>query len=198
MQKLSIENLISFEDDIKESFEKGNIKAPVHLSKGNEEALLRIFANIKIDDWVFSTHRSHYHALLKGVDREVLKKDILAGRSICLHDKKNNFFTSAIVAGVLPIAVGVALAIKKNNSSEHVWVFVGDMAAETGIFHESVKYAHRNLLPIRFVIEDNGYSVNTPTQECWGENCFSCYAPVLKYSYERGYPHQGSGKWVTF
>ena len=169
MKTLNKEQLIAFEDEIEKEWLEGNIMAPVHFSKGNEDELIKIFERVNENDWVFSTHRSHYHALLKGIDSDWLKKEILEGRSIHLNNKENKFFTSAIVGGILPIALGTAMAIKLKGSKESVWVFVGDMAAEMGIFHECVKYASRNDLPIHFVVEDNGLSVDTPTQKTWGE-----------------------------
>ncbi len=196
IQTITKEDLISFEDDIKKVFELGAIRAPVHFSGGNEDELISIFENVKEHDWVFSTHRSHYHALLKGIDREWLKVEILHGRSICIMNKEHSFFSSAIVAGALPIALGMALSIQMEDSHKHVWVFVGDMAAETGTFHEVIKYATRNDLPITFIIEDNSYSVNTPTQQCWGENCSD--SRLMRYYYRREFPHQGTGRWVEF
>ena len=92
---------------------------------------------------------------------------------------------------------GTALAIKLKKGTERVWVFVGDMCSEMGVFHECVKYAKRHNLPITFVVEDNGLSVETPTQKVWGEEDLG-NAQILKYKYERFYPHHGSGKWVTF
>jgi pyruvate dehydrogenase E1 component alpha subunit len=177
---IDAQGLIAFEDDIAREIEAGKIHAPVHLSKGNEQELISIFKHIYPDDWVFSTHRSHYHALLKGVPSDLVKSEIMAGHSITLNFKEYSFFSSAIVGGILPIALGVAMG------GQRAWAFVGDMAAETGIFHECVKYAHAHKLPIKFVVEDNGLSVNTPTDDIWG------------YSYKRRFPHQGSGKWVTF
>ncbi len=190
------DELISFEKDLARVFEQGLIYAPVHFSGGNEEELIRLFESIDESDWVFSTHRSHYHALLKGVDKDFLRNEILEGRSICLHDKEHNFFTSAIVAGAVSIAVGVAFGISLRKESQHVWVFVGDMAAETGVFHESVKYARRNNLPVTFIIEDNDLSVNTSTSLCWGK-CGGVDS-IKRYYYERQYPHQGIGKWIDF
>ena len=58
--------LIAFEKEIADIYLMGKIHAPIHLSGGNEEQLLRIFKEIKTDDWCFATYRSHYHALLKG------------------------------------------------------------------------------------------------------------------------------------
>ncbi len=174
------QELIDFEADIAQLFEDAQIPSPVHLSKGNEDNLIEIFKNIKSSDWVFSNHRSHYHALLKGIPPEWLKSEILVNRSITVNNTTYNFFSSAIVGGILPIAVGVAM------TGQTVWCFVGDMSAETGIFHECVKYATGHKLPIHFVVEDNGLSVETPTEKVW------------RYSYQRELPHQGSGKFVIF
>ena len=56
------QELIDFEMSIKENYEDGNIPAPIHLSKDNEEHLIEIFQYVHKDDWVFSTWRNHYHA----------------------------------------------------------------------------------------------------------------------------------------
>ena len=100
--------LIKFEEDIKFLYENKKIKAPIHLSGNNEKNLIKIFKNIKSDDWVFSTWRNHYHALLKGIPKELLKKKIIQGKSMGIMSKKYKFFSSAIVGGILPIAMGVA------------------------------------------------------------------------------------------
>lgn len=191
------ESLIKFEEEIADIFTAGKIRAPVHLSDGNEDALIDIFKNIKSDDWVFSTHRSHYHALLHGIDPEWLKEEIIRGNSISICNPKHNFYSSGIVGGNTPIALGVAMALKRKRAPQHVWVFVGDMAAEGGIFHECVKYAMRNDLPITFIVEDNSISTYTPTQKAWGEEHSESKTVMYSHKKEK-YPHYGSGKWVTF
>ncbi|HLD37081.1 MAG TPA: thiamine pyrophosphate-dependent enzyme [Candidatus Nanoarchaeia archaeon] len=188
--------LTDFEDEIKGLYLAGKIRSPVHFCKGNEKELIDIFRNVNEGDWFFSTHRSHYHALLAGIDKEWLKQEILENKSIHLNNEKYNFFTSAIVAGALPIAVGVAEGIKHKNSGEHVWAFIGDMGARTGIYYECREYAEGHDLPITFVREDNGFSVNTPTKKVWGEK--NAKGKEIAYAYERVYPHHGCGQWVTF
>lgn len=191
------EELIKFEEEVIKHFMNKEILAPIHLSVGSEESLIEIFKQIdKENDWVFSTHRSHYHALLKGIDKDWLKREIMERRSIHINNGEKKFLTSAIMAGVIPIAVGTAMALKRKKSSSKVWVFVGDMTAEMGIFHECSKYATRHDLPITFVVEDNGLSVNTPTQEVWGTS--KAESKIIKYNYERKYPHQGCGQWLVF
>jgi len=195
---LSAKDLLKFEEEVEQEFCDGKIKAPVHLSNGNEEQVIEVFKNVKEDDWVFSTWRSHFHALLHGVDPEFLKTKIRKGRSITLTSKDPKLVTSAIVGGVLPIAVGAAMGIKRKNGNNRVWIFVGDMTYELGIFHECFKYSTGHDLPITFVVEDNGLSTNTPTKETWGfEDGKNVH--LIKYDYERGkYPHVGVGKWVEF
>lgn len=191
------EELIAFEELVANEFSAATIHGPVHLSGGNEEQLIEIFKDIKPDDWVFSSWRNHFHALLHGVPKEYVLSEIRSGRSMNLMCPEHNFFSSAIVGGIAPIAVGVAAGIKRDNMTNHVWCFIGDMAATLGIYHESQKYAMRNDLPITFVIEDNGVSCNSPTSLCWGENV-SKEIRSKRYTYERRYPHVGIGKYIRF
>ena len=121
------EELIAFEKRVAEAFERAEIKGPVHLSGGNEDALIDIFKYINEEDWVFSTYRNHYHALLHGIDPDWLFDQIKQGRSMNISAPR--FFTSAIVGGTLSIAVGVAKVLF--GSGRRVWCFVGDMAATT-------------------------------------------------------------------
>ena len=109
------EELIQFEDDIISHWEGGEITGPIHLSNGNEEQLIEVFKKISPTDWVFSTWRSHYHALLHGVEKSKLKQKILDGKSITIVDKESKFYASAIVTGTLPIALGVAKSLKQKN-----------------------------------------------------------------------------------
>lgn len=191
------EELIHFENKIVESWESGKIRGPVHLSGGNEKPLIEIFKRISENDWVFSTWRSHYHALLKGVSPDWLEKEILEGRSITIVNKDEKFYSSAIVGGILPIAVGVAMSNKRKGIDETVWCFVGDMTFETGTFMENYKYAKNFDLPIKFVVEDNEVSTNTPTIETWN-NKTEIPDDVIWYKYEKKWPHYGTGKWVIF
>ncbi len=195
---LSAKELINFEDDIISHWENGEITGPIHLSNGNEEQLIKIFSKIGVEDWVFSTWRSHYHALLHGVEPPVLKQKILDGKSITIVDKECKFYSSAIVTGTLPIALGVAKALKLKNSKDKVWVFLGDMAFESGIFYEVHKYARNYDLPLHFVVEDNGVSTNTPTLDTWNGKQREIPEDVIYYKYESKYPHYGTGKWVVF
>ena len=195
---LTVHDLQSFEEEVKIFYENAHISAPVHLSKGNEKEVIEIFQYVHPDDWVFSSWRNHFHALLHGMDRNVLMKDIVDGRSMSTSNVNPKFYSSSIVAGVIPIAVGTAYSLKMKNSDRRVWCFIGDMTFETGIFYEAYKYTKNFNLPLQFVVEDNNLSTNTPTDETWGGIKRDVPDDVIYYRYERGYPHHGTGNWVLF
>ena len=203
--------LISFEEDIANIFNNGQIRSPVHLYYGNEDFMIKIFEDIdKQNDWVCCTWRNHYQALLKDIPQDVVKQNILDGKSMIMSLPQYKFLCSSIVAGIAPIATGIALSIKLQKKKNKVWCWIGDMAAETGVFHESYKYSLNHDLPITFIIEDNMKSVCTPTNVVWHRQTpyylKEQYAGgILKqdklyyYQYHNTkYPHSGAGVRVQF
>ena len=101
---ITSEELIAFEDRVKDAYENAQVKGPVHLSKNNEEQLIELFQYIHPEDWVLSAWRNHYHALLHGVDSEKLFNWISEGRSMGTNNLNPNFYASSIVGGIIPIA----------------------------------------------------------------------------------------------
>jgi TPP-dependent pyruvate/acetoin dehydrogenase alpha subunit len=191
-------DLIAFEKEIAAEFEAGQIKAPVHLAGGNEQILIDIFKDIRPDDWVLCAWRSHYHCLLKGVPPADLKAAIHAGRSIALCFPEHRILSSAIVGGICPIATGLGWAIKERGGKERVHMFVGDMTAHTGIYHECWQYCFGHDLPVTLWTESNGKSVCTDTEEVWGKWETFANRSSRNYTYELTRPHVGTGKWVRF
>ena len=202
MKKYSKNELIEFEEDIAKEFNSGKIKAPVHLYSGNEDSMISVFQDVKDEDWVLCSWRSHYQCLLKGVPAERVKKNIMDGKSIALCFPEYKVFSSAIVTGILPIAVGLGLAAKRSGSCEKIHCFVGDMTSETGSFEECYKYVKNHDLPVRFIVEDNGKSVCTDTKKTWNsirltyEEVYNKH--IRYYKYETKWPHAGAGQRVQF
>jgi pyruvate dehydrogenase E1 component alpha subunit len=203
------QDLIDFETDIGETFNRGEIRAPIHLYAGNEDLIMRVFEKIDVKkDWICCTWRNHYQALLKGIPTAVIKERIMAGKSMVMNLPEYKFICSSIVGGIPSIATGLALAAKLCGTDEHVWCWTGDMSAETGAWAEAYKYARAQDLPITFVVEDNELSVLTPTHEMWGADKW--YLPaqnrvwyeskhLIYYKYKNTkYPHAGAGVRVQF
>ena len=199
---MTANDLINFETEIANLFKAAQIRAPIHLYYGNEAQMIDLFRDVRPEDWVCCSWRSHYQCLLKGVPPEKVREEILAGRSISLCFPEYRVVSSAIVGGILPIAVGIAMGIKRRGETAHVHCFMGDMTAETGIAHECLKYSHNHQLPIQFIVEDNGKSVCTDTREAWRQPTLTCeqtpHPMVVHYQYQTKYPHAGAGVRVQF
>mgnify|MGYP001103998769 CR=1 FL=1 len=198
----SVSELIAFENQVAERFNAAEIRAPVHLYSNNERQMIALFEDVKSDDWVFCSWRSHYQCLLKGVPPEKVMDEIMEGRSISLCFPSYKIYSSAIVGGVLPVAVGAAMSIKRDGGEARVHCFLGDMTAETGIAHECIKYSRNFDLPIRFIVEDNNKSVVTDTRKTWNTQQLSfddsSDPMIVHYRYENKYPHAGAGTRVQF
>lgn len=202
--KYTPQALIEFENLVCEAWRNKEIRAPVHLYYGNEEQMIEVFDEVREQDWVFCSWRSHYQCLLKGVPPDTLIQDIKNGRSMALNYPEYRVMSSAIVTGVIPIATGKSFDIKRKGLDEHVYCFVGDMTAETGCFTENWKYASNYNLPITFVIEDNNKSVCTDTRKTWNkendswETISKFSNKIIYYKYENKYPHAGTGERIQF
>ena len=187
-----------FEKKIFDDYNEGKIPYPIHLTSGNEKYLKTIFQYIDRKDWVLCSWRNHAHAILHGVSLVELKKQIFNGKSMYVSSKKNNFLSSSIAGGIIPIALGLAIAIKKKKLKKKVWLFVGDMTSFMGVYFEAYYYSRNFKLPLEFVIEDNGKSVETNTYKTVGIKKFKYRNDIFYYKYKLKYPHHGTGKFVSF
>jgi pyruvate dehydrogenase E1 component alpha subunit len=206
------DDLIQFEETLVEDWKEGLIKVPCHLSGGNEDALIELFKEIKPTDWVVSTHRNHYHYLLKGGDAHELRKEILGlpnrlsdGRSGSMHttDLSCRFVSSCLVGCGAPVAVGIALSIALRSGGEKVWCFLGDGAVDEGMFYESLCYAEGRKLPVTFVVEDNNRSVVSSQEERCVRGSDTRYHALcsrfVRYiEFTPTYPHVADGSFISF
>jgi TPP-dependent pyruvate/acetoin dehydrogenase alpha subunit len=119
-----------------------------------------------------SGHRAHAHYLAKGGDLPAMIAEMYGkatgcsrgkGGSMHLADDAAGFVGStAIVAGTVPVGVGLAYAMKLRRTDQVSCIFIGDAVAETGVFFEAVNFAVLKRLPVLFVCENNLYSVYSP------------------------------------
>ena len=79
---VTADELIAFETKVKDTYEAGKVKGPIHLAKNNENQMIEIFQYIDKDDWVFVPWRNHYQAILHGVDKDKLFESICNGNSM--------------------------------------------------------------------------------------------------------------------
>jgi len=189
--------LVDFVNEVADLHDKGFLPFAIHLPGGNEQQLIDIFGEIGESDYVLSTHRNWYHALLHGVPKDSLLERIKSARSMFVFDRKRNFLVSAIIGGTPGIAVGIGVALKRKGSNQRVWCFVGDGIEDTGHFAEAVRYVDGFELPVTFVIEDDGMAVEASKESRWGTGKDLIWPVcVRRYKYKKSRPHIRTGNFA--
>ena len=160
------------EEKLADWYNSGLIKAPVHLSIGQEAVAVGVMAALAPQDKIVSTHRCHGHYLAKGGDMKHMMAEILGKTTGCcrgkggtMHlfdDNVGHVISTPLVGASIPFAVGIALASKMKGENKIAVAFFGDGAVEEGIFWESINFASVKKLPVLFVCENNFYATQSP------------------------------------
>ena len=160
-----------FEEKSAEQYTKAKIRGFLHLYIGEEAVAVGVIQALTDEDNILSTYREHGHALARGLSPESIMAEMYGkqegcsmgrGGSMHLFDASKRFYGgNAIVAGHLPMAVGMALASKKQNKRNITCCFFGEGAAAEGEFHESMNLAALWSVPVLFVCENNLYAMGT-------------------------------------
>jgi pyruvate dehydrogenase E1 component alpha subunit len=160
-----------FEEACAEQYTKGHIRGFLHLCIGQEAVNVGALQALGPEDNILSTYREHGHALVRGVSPDAIMAEMFGkqegcskgrGGSMHLFDKATRFFGgNAIVAGHLPMAVGLALAAKRLKEDRITCCIFGEGAAAEGAFHEAMNLASLWELPLLFLCENNRYAMGT-------------------------------------
>ena len=152
---------------------EGTIPGEMHLSNGQEPCAVGICAHLTPRDIVTATHRPHHAAIAKGVDLKKMTAEIFGkktglsggrGGHMHLFDPNVNFACSGIVGQGMGPAVGAALSRKMKGEDGVAVAFIGEGAANQGVFHESLNLASLWSLPVIFLIEDNAWGISVSKQ----------------------------------
>ena len=159
------------EEAIRRHYCEDEMKTPVHLSLGEEAIATGVTQALSPQDQFFGTYRSHGIYLARTGETDQFfaemygkKTGLLKGRAGSMHLSSSEvgmMGTSAIVAGIIPVAVGAGYAAKISDIDRVVAVFFGDGATEEGAFWESFNIACLLKLPVLFICEDNELAVFT-------------------------------------
>lgn len=155
-----------FEESLIGMHAQGHFRGHYHVYIGQEATGVGAISCLDPGDYVFTTHRNHGHLLARGADPGRLFAEIL-GRSDGYNKGKGGTFhvavaalgiphTSAVVAGMIPLATGAAFAAKRRGSGQLSMCFFGDGALEEGAAAESFNLASLWKLPIVYLCENNG------------------------------------------
>jgi pyruvate dehydrogenase E1 component alpha subunit len=160
-----------FEERCVELYSAAKIRGFLHLYIGEEAVATGVMEALRPGDAIVATYREHGHALIRGVPANEVMAEMFGklegcsrgrGGSMHLFDAERRFYGgNAIVAGGLPVALGLALAEKKLGSDNVAVCFFGDGAVAEGEFHETMNLAALWDLPLLFCCENNRYAMGT-------------------------------------
>ncbi len=158
-----------FEERVLELFPRGLFYGTTHTYIGQEANAVGVLHWLEESDIVVSNHRCHGHFLAYGGSMHGLASELMgrttgicAGRGGSQHIQWRNFYANGILGGTVPLAVGMALAVKKQSQGSVVFSFMGDGTLGEGVVYESLNMASLWELPVFFVLENNRYAQSTP------------------------------------
>src|SRR5579875_3637095 len=150
---------------------------------GQEASQIGSAFALRRDDWTFPTYRDVGVALIRGASLRSLvahlmgnSNDPMKGRQMPSHwgFRTINFASVASpIASHLPVAVGVAMAMKFKNEDKVVLAYHGDGATSSGDFHSAYNFAGVYKAPIVFICENNGWAISLPASKQTASGTFA-------------------------
>lgn len=164
-----------FEEKVNEMYTKAKIGGYCHLNIGEEAVIVGTMAALNSDDKILASYREHGHAIARGMDPKGVMAELFGketgvahgrGGSMHMFDPRIGFLGGwGIVGGHLPIAAGVAFAIKYRGGNQVVVTYTGEGSTNIGAFHESLNLAGVWKLPVLWIISNNGYEMGTESSK---------------------------------
>jgi pyruvate dehydrogenase E1 component alpha subunit len=161
-----------FEEEANRQTNLGNIVGTLHMYCGEEAVAVGVCANLRDDDYVLGTHRSHGHCIAKGAESDKMMAELFGkatgtcrgkGGSMHVADFSLNMLgANGIVGAGIGPTTGTALASKIRGTDQVSVCFFGDGAAARGTFHEAIAMGSLWQLPVVYVCENNGYQQWVP------------------------------------
>lgn len=153
-------------------FSEGKLFGTVHTCIGQEFSGVAVAAALQPGDLVFSNHRCHGHFIartgkVEGLIAEVMGKQsgVCGGRGGSQHLCAEGFFSNGVQGGIVPVAAGLAYALKRKSPHGVAVVFIGDGTLGEGALYETLNIAAKWELPLLVVLENNRYSQSTAQPE---------------------------------
>jgi pyruvate dehydrogenase E1 component alpha subunit len=178
------------EEKCAELYGEGKIRGFLHLYVGEEAIAAGSLRALRSEDAVVATYREHAHALLRGIPMTSIMAEMFGkqqgcsrgrGGSMHLFDSTTRFYGgNAIVAGGLPLAVGLAFADSMLHQNRVTACYFGDGAVAEGAFHESLNMAALWRLPVLFCCENNLYAMGTALERAQSQTDLSAKAAAYR------------------
>jgi acetoin:2,6-dichlorophenolindophenol oxidoreductase subunit alpha len=159
-----------FEQKVLDLFAQGQINGTTHTCLGQEYIPVALRPLLSLADFVFSNHRGHGHYLARYGDFRGLLAEIMGRTSaVCngvggsQHILRDNYLSTGVQGQSLPVAAGMALALKNSSPGNIACAYIGDGTWGEGSVYEALNMAQLWRLPLVVVVENNGIAQSTAT-----------------------------------
>jgi TPP-dependent pyruvate/acetoin dehydrogenase alpha subunit len=180
-----------FEETVLDNFPKGVFSGTTHTYLGQEANAVGVLHHLNPGDIVFSNHRCHGHFIAYGGDLHALFAEMMGkatgvcgGRGGSQHLQWRNFYSNGVQGGIVPVATGMALAEKLQQTDAIAVCFLGDGTLGQGVVYESFNIASLWGAPILYVVEHNQIAQTTPTAQVFAGDMATRFAafdiPVME------------------
>src|SRR2546430_10637305 len=154
---------------------QGKVRSGVYTGIGQEAIIVGTCFGLRREDYICPLHRDLGTFLLKGVEPRVMMSQMFGkvtglskGRDSALHSGVNElgiFGNTSMLGANLPVAAGLALTFKMEETDNVVIAYFGEGASNTGDFHEALNFAGVQQLPVVFICENNQYAYSVPSEK---------------------------------
>jgi pyruvate dehydrogenase E1 component alpha subunit len=178
----------TFEDKCNYVYRTGKAGGYLHVYIGMEALAVGWLSCLEKTDYIITAYRDHAQPLLLGTDPVAIMAEIMGregglsrgkGGSMHLYDVSRGFFGGwGIVGGHTPLGAGLAFGSKYKGENRVTLNFLGDGAANAGVFFETLNMAGLWDLPCIFIIENNEFAMGTRLE----------YHAADTELHKRGYP----------
>jgi pyruvate dehydrogenase E1 component subunit alpha len=168
----------AFEEASQRGFRQGKIGGYLHVYTGQEAVATGFLQAFREGDKMITAYRDHAHALLLGSDPKNVMAELYGkatgivkgkGGSMHLFDVERGLMGGyGIVGGHIPLGVGIAYAMKYQETDHICQLYLGDGSISNGAFHEAANLAglwgKDGMCPCLFIIENNQYGMGTSVE----------------------------------
>lgn len=164
-----------FEDKTYEMYTRARIGGYCHMNHGEEATIVGSIGALRPQDWIVSFYREHGHILARGTNPKAVMAELFGreggvshgrGGSMHLFDASRRFMGGyGIVAGQMPLALGVGYSTKYRRADEVTLLLTGEGAMANGASHEALNMIGLYKLPVITVVVNNLYGMGTTVSE---------------------------------
>jgi TPP-dependent pyruvate/acetoin dehydrogenase alpha subunit len=165
----------AFDERLSILVRQGKVRSGVYTGIGQEAIIVGSCFALRKDDYICPLHRDLGAFLMRGVEPRVMMSQMFGkatglskGRDSALHSGVSElgiFGNTSMLGANLPVAAGLGLTFKMEETDNVVVAYFGEGASNVGDFHEALNFAGVQRLPIVFVCENNQYAYSVPIEK---------------------------------